>query len=121
MTKAAYHQTSKAPLATEVDYARMDAILARHRQPKLQLPEVVGESPKEKLPALEWEPVEGRRGYYSLCKRYAVSSVTVAGREYFEASKLAGGGAWYYPLAQRLRSFAEAERIAQADAYGARA
>lgn len=117
MAKAAYHPTSKAPLATDVDQARMAAILAKHSSPKVSVtvPEAA-QSPKAKLQPLEWEPQEGRRGYYSLCKRYSVACVTIAGHDYFEASKLAGGGAWYYPLAQRLKSFEQAEAIAQADA-----
>lgn len=119
MTKAAYHPTSKAPLATEVDHARMQAILAKHAAPKIQVQvEKAGETPKAE--PLKWfAPYPGSRGYYSQCHRYAVASVTVYGREYFETSKLNGNSTWYYPLAQGLKSFAEAEERAQADANGA--
>lgn len=115
--KAAYHQTNREPLATEVDQARMAAILAKHSRPKVEIkPPEVGEPPKAK-PRLEWEPLApNARGYYSLCKRYSVCSITIAGHELFEAYKLAGGNAWFHQLAQGLKSFAEAERCAQADA-----
>lgn len=119
MAKATYHPTSKAPLATEVDHARMAAILAKHSRRKVEVhvPEVV-ESPKEKLPALEWEAPRKAtdRGYYSVCRRYSVCSITIAGHDIFEAWKLAGGGAWYYQLAHGLKSFEQAEAVAQADA-----
>lgn len=119
MTKAAYHQTSKAPLATEVDHARMAAILAKHQRPKVDIevaPPVV-QTPKAE--PLEWEaPKPGGRGYYSLCHRYSVCSVTVAGHDFYETHKRASDGWCYYQIASGLKSFDEAEARAQADANG---
>lgn len=123
--KAAYHKTNPQPLATETDQARMQAILAKHAKIPTQgsgsvpceahnLEKQVQLLPLQ--PPLEWEPLlPGKRGYYDITHRYSCSSITIAGHEYFEASKLAGGGAWYYPLAQRLKSWAEAEARCQAE------
>lgn len=127
MTKAAYHPTNRQPLATDVDYARMDAILAKHAKrnddrASSGYPESSGTAeliPPELRPApvpLEWEPREERRGYYTLCKRYSVCSVTVAGHDFYQAHKRASDGWCYFALDGNPKSFDEAEALAQADA-----
>ena len=69
------------------------------------------------LPSLEWAPASpNARGYYSVCRRFSVCSITVAGHEYYEAYKLAKGGCWFTQIARGLKSFAEAEAVCEADA-----
>lgn len=122
MSYQPYHRTSRAPLATEVDVARMHAKL----QAKLALAAKSAEIPQKDAletaerpvsrPPLEWlDPEPGKRGYYDTGRRYSVCDVTISGVTYWETWKLAGGGAWFRQLAVGLRSDAAARAAAQTD------
>ncbi len=68
-------------------------------------------------PPLEWlDPAPGSRGYYDTGKRYSICSITMAGHEFWETWKLAGGGAWFHQIAVGLKTEAQARAAAEADA-----
>ena len=81
-----------------------------------------GSSAPPAAPPLKWDvhKLPKARGYYSLCKRYSVCSITVAGHEYYEAYKLAKGGCWFTQIARGLKSFAEAEAACEAENWRAK-
>lgn len=121
MSYQPYHRTSKAPLASDADIARMHQKLAEKvsaaesRRPPFPASGGVV-APDVAKPKLEWLAAEpGKNGYYSICRRYSICWVTMSGVTSWEAWKLAGGSAWFRQLEVGRRSEAEARAAAQRD------